>query len=165
MGKRWLKERGYDQHSAQSRVQHSAKSQPNLPSGQGPLFGVKILDLTRYQNGPSATRRLADYGADVIKIEHPDGGDQGRGLIFTPDKFDVFFEAFNRGKRSICVNLQKEQSKPIMHRLVQWADVLAENFRQVLLYTLPTLTSYMADRECCHRGGMVTSSLEMSTHL
>ena len=46
----------------------------------GPLDGVRVLDLTRFQNGPSATRRLADYGATVVKVEAPNGGDPGRGL-------------------------------------------------------------------------------------
>lgn len=169
MGRRWLEKNGYKTRSDSASPEHTLNDRPSssssgLPSGPGPLAGVKIIDLTRYQNGPSATRRLADYGADVIKIEHPDGGDQGRGLIFTPDKFDVFFEAFNRGKRSLCLDLRNEESKVIMHKLAQWADVLAENFRFLLKHQCVSpsaLNIIVAGRGCCHRGDSVMKTLKM----
>jgi formyl-CoA transferase len=125
MGAKWIKDQG--------GVLHKEKQSDSARPKQGPLAGIHILDLTRYQNGPSATRRLADLGADVIKVEHPSGGDPGRGLVFSKDGFDLFFEAFNRGKRSICLDLRDEASRPIMHRLAKWADVLAENFRPGVL--------------------------------
>jgi CoA:oxalate CoA-transferase len=95
----------------------------------GPLFGVKVLDLTRFQNGPSATRRLADLGADVIKVEAPTGGDGGRIINMMSDGYPLFFETFNRGKRSVTADLKSEGSRELMHRLVAWCDVLAENFK------------------------------------
>ena len=51
---------------------------------------LQVLDLTRFQNGPSATRRLADYGATVLKVEHPNGGDAGRAINIMSDGFDLF---------------------------------------------------------------------------
>ena len=96
---------------------------------QGPLAGVRVLDLTRFQNGPSATRRLADYGADVLKVEAPVGGDGGRSINVMGDGFPLFFETFNRGKRSITIDLKHEGARDLMHGLVKWADVLAENFK------------------------------------
>jgi len=93
----------------------------------GPLKGVKVLDLTQFQNGPSATGRLADNGADVIKVEPPEG-DGVRGLGVPGRAFD-FFEGLNRGKRSISLDLKTPEAREVMKRLVQWADVLAENFR------------------------------------
>jgi crotonobetainyl-CoA:carnitine CoA-transferase CaiB-like acyl-CoA transferase len=58
----------------------------------GPLANIKVLDLTRFQNGPSATRRFSDYGATVIKVEHPEGGDAGRGINVMSDGFPLFFQ-------------------------------------------------------------------------
>ena len=95
----------------------------------GPLAGVRVLDLTRFQNGPSATRRLADYGAEVLKVEAPVGGDGGRTINVMNDGFPLFFETFNRGKKSITIDLKNENARELMHRLVRWADVLAENFK------------------------------------
>lgn len=89
----------------------------------GPLVGLKVLDLCQFQNGPSATARLADNGADVVKVEPPDG-DNLRALQL----LDAF-EAYNRGKRSVALDLKHPGSKDIFKRLVEWADVLTENFR------------------------------------
>lgn len=89
----------------------------------GPLAGLKVLDLCQFQNGPSATARLADNGADVLKVEPPDG-DSMRALQLLDQ-----FEAFNRGKRSVAIDLKHPKSKELFRRLVEWADVLAENFR------------------------------------
>lgn len=97
------------------------------PDGSGPLAGVKILDLTRWQNGPTATLMFADYGADVIKLEPPLGGDPGRKNQ-APDGYQWYTEAFNRGKRSITLDLKAPQARPIMMKLVQWADVMCDNF-------------------------------------
>lgn len=95
----------------------------------GPLEGVKILDFTQYQNGPACTRRLCDYGATVIKIEVPNVGDPMRKMGHLKDGYDLFFEVFNRGKRSVALDLRKPEAKAVMERLVKWADVVSENFR------------------------------------
>ena len=94
---------------------------------KGPLAGIKVLDFTVYQNGPSATQQLAEQGAEVLKVEPLDGEPNrhlaGRG------KFNAGWENFNRGKRSIALDLKKESSMDIVQKLVEWADVVVENFR------------------------------------
>ncbi len=89
-----------------------------MSMAQGPLKGIKILDITQFQNGPSATRALADYGADVLHLENPLGGDPIRGHAFggVPNKFNFPWESFNRGKRSITLDLRNPASKEVMER-------------------------------------------------
>jgi CoA:oxalate CoA-transferase len=96
---------------------------------QGPLHGVKIVDLTRVLAGPFCTALLADLGADVIKIENPLGGDDARS--FGPFKSDrsIYFALINRNKRSICLDLKQDGDREIFKKLVTGADVLVENFR------------------------------------
>lgn len=94
-----------------------------------PLEGIKIVDFTRYQNGPHATAMLADMGADVLKVEMPGNGDPGRQLGVGPDGFCSYFESLNRGKRSMTLDLRAEGALEIVYKLVAEADVLAENFR------------------------------------
>lgn len=94
-----------------------------------PLEGIKIVDFTRYQNGPHATAMLADMGADVLKVEMPGNGDPGRQLGVGADGFCSYFESLNRGKRSMTLDLRAEGALEIVYKLVAEADVLAENFR------------------------------------
>ena len=94
-----------------------------------PLEGIKVVDLTRYQNGPHATVMLSDMGAEIIKVEMPGGGDPGRSLGVAEDGFCSYFETLNRGKRSVTLNLYNEGSREVMHKLVENADILMENFR------------------------------------
>ena len=94
-----------------------------------PLDGIKVVDFTRYQNGPHATAMLADMGADVLKVEMPGNGDPGRQLGVGADGFCSYFEALNRGKRSMTLDLRAEGALEIIRKLVAEADVLAENFR------------------------------------
>lgn len=94
-----------------------------------PLDGIKVVDFTRYQNGPHATAMLADMGADVLKVEMPGNGDPGRQLGVGADGFCSYFEALNRGKRSMTLDLRAEGALEIIRKLVADADVLAENFR------------------------------------
>jgi crotonobetainyl-CoA:carnitine CoA-transferase CaiB-like acyl-CoA transferase len=96
---------------------------------QGPLTGIRVLDFTRYQQGPYATLLLADMGADVIKVEDPAGGDYGRRMWREPDGYSGFWEALNRGKRSICIDLRNPQGVDLALELSTAADVLVENFR------------------------------------
>lgn len=94
-----------------------------------PLDGIRILDFTRYQQGPFATVMLADMGAEVIKVEDPAGGDFGRRMWREPDGFSAFFEALDRGKQSICIDLRTPAGRDISLRLGDSCDVVVENFR------------------------------------
>ncbi len=95
----------------------------------GPLQGVKIIDMTAVLMGPYATQMLGDYGADVIKIESPDG-DVTRQIGPTrhPGMGPVFLNT-NRSKRSICLDLKKPEGRDVVLRLVKSADVLIYNVR------------------------------------
>lgn len=94
-----------------------------------PLDGIKVLDFTRYQNGPHGTAILADMGADVLKVEQPGDGDPGRSIGRLPDGFSSYFEALNRGKRSITLDLHLPEAQEVVEKLVAQVDVLVENFR------------------------------------
>lgn len=93
------------------------------------LEGIRILDFTRYQQGPFATVLLGDFGAEVIKIEEPSGGDFGRRMWKEPDGFSAFWEALNRGKKSVTLDLRKPEARDIALRLSESCDVVVENFR------------------------------------
>src|SRR5689334_19052707 len=92
----------------------------------GPLAGVRVVDLTRLYPGPYATLLLADLGADVVKVEDVDTGDALRGL---PEQF----EALNRGKRSVAIDLKASEGPAVLRRLCARADVLVEGFRPGVL--------------------------------
>ncbi len=94
----------------------------------GPLAGIKMLDFTRYQQGPSATVMLAELGAEVLKVEPP-GGDPGRMLSQFADGFSSYFEVLNRGKKSLVVDLRHPGGTAVICRLARQVDVVAENFR------------------------------------
>ncbi|HEY8864372.1 MAG TPA: CaiB/BaiF CoA-transferase family protein [Candidatus Dormibacteraeota bacterium] len=94
-----------------------------------PLSGIRVLDLTRLLPGPFCTMLLADMGADVIKIEDPDGGDYMRWSPPLIDGQSVLFNAVNRNKRSVSVNLKSEPGRDLLLRLVDGADVLVEGNR------------------------------------
>lgn len=95
------------------------------------LDGVRILDLTIWQQGPVATQMLADMGADVIKIEDKHGGDPGRGLVWKSDgcALNTYFECHNRNKRGITLDLKTRRGQDVMKRLVEGADVFVQNLR------------------------------------
>lgn len=95
----------------------------------GALDGIRVLDFTRYQQGPYATTMLADLGARVVKVEDPAGGDYGRRLWRGADGYSPFWEALNRGKESICIDLKKADGIALVLDLVDQFDVVAENFR------------------------------------
>src|SRR3984885_10611786 len=96
-----------------------------------PLSGVRVIDFTQVMLGPSATQVLADYGADVIKIERPGAGDLSRSSVADdPDGFDnPVFRSLNRNKRSIALDLRKPDGKAIIYDLVRDADIVANKFR------------------------------------
>ena len=98
--------------------------------GSSPLSGMVALDLTQIMAGPVCTMLLADMGADVIKIEKPNGGDDTRrmGPPFAGG-WAAGFLALNRNKRSLALNLRDEQGRQVFRRLLAGADVVVENFR------------------------------------
>ena len=96
------------------------------------LDGIRVLDLTIWQQGPMATATLADWGADVIKIEGPDSPDPGRSLIryeATPGGPNAYFETHNRNKRGIVLDLKVTAGLDLFYRLAGTADVVIQNFR------------------------------------
>ena len=105
----------------------SHKGDPN----DGPLSGIQILDCTIWQNGPYASVLLSDMGAQVIKVEQREAGDPGRGLVERIPRGDIstYFEAMNRNKRSITLDLKKDQGRQIFYKMVETADVVVQNFR------------------------------------
>src|SRR2546423_15245635 len=93
------------------------------------LSGVRILDMTHVQSGPSCTQILAWLGADVIKVELPGRGDITRTqLRDLPDVDSLYFTMLNCNKRSLTLNLKAEQGKQILADLIQRSDVMVENF-------------------------------------
>ncbi|KAF2851664.1 CAIB/BAIF family enzyme [Plenodomus tracheiphilus IPT5] len=128
------------------RANSTANSYSNLP-----LAGIKILDLTRVLAGPYCTQILADLGADVIKVEHVERGDDTRawGPPYAPYKTgtkqangeSAYFLAVNRNKRSLGLSFKSSEGVEILHNLVRRSDVLVENF-------IPdTLKKYKLDYE------------------
>ncbi|XVQ06808.1 CaiB/BaiF CoA transferase family protein [Spirillospora sp. CA-255316] len=102
---------------------------PEQPAA-APLAGIKVVDLSKILAGPYATMSLADLGADVIKVEHPDGGDPTRGWgppFNGPDA--TYYLAANRNKRSVTLDLKSPEGQEAVHRMLGTADVLVENFR------------------------------------
>jgi crotonobetainyl-CoA:carnitine CoA-transferase CaiB-like acyl-CoA transferase len=110
----------------------STTDQPETASGEpfppSALTGTRILDFTRYQQGPYATVLLADMGAEVIKVEAP-GGEPGRGTGRQKDGFSAYFEAHNRGKKSIVLDMKQPGAVEAVRRIVPAVDVVTENFR------------------------------------
>ena len=93
------------------------------------LEGVRILDMTHVQSGPTCTQLLAWFGADVIKVERPGVGDATRGqLRDIPDVDSLYFTMLNSNKRSITLNTKSDTGKEIFTRLIESCDVMAENF-------------------------------------
>ena len=97
----------------------------------GPLSRFKVIDLTRVRAGPTAVRQLADWGADVIKIEAPEGDAGLGGERHGPD-----FQNLHRNKRSLTLNLKAPEGLAVLHRLVAQADVVVENYRPDVKFRL-----------------------------
>lgn len=120
----------------------------NTPMKQPPLSGIRVIELARVLAGPWAGQMLADLGADVIKVENPDGGDDTRhwGPPFVEGKDGenlsaAYYHSANRGKRSITSDLKSAEGQDLVRRLVMTADVVIENFK------LGGLTKYGLDYE------------------
>ncbi len=93
-----------------------------------PLQGIKIIDLTRAVSGPFCTMNLADLGAEVIKVEPPEG-DESRTWGPYVNGESAFYMSINRGKQSMALNLKEKEAQDIVKELVKTADVLVENYR------------------------------------
>src|SRR5499433_2364570 len=93
------------------------------------LQGVKVVDFTQFEAGPSCTEALAWMGAEVVKIENPKMGDPGRRLRpGAPDDDPYYFQVFNANKRSITVDLKSPKGLELVKSLIGKADVMVENF-------------------------------------
>jgi crotonobetainyl-CoA:carnitine CoA-transferase CaiB-like acyl-CoA transferase len=98
----------------------------------GPLQGLRVLDLTRVLAGPTATQMLGDLGADIVKIERPGAGDDTRA--FAPPYWpgtneSAYFLGVNRNKRSVTLDIAKPEGQAVVHRLLEHCDILVENFK------------------------------------
>lgn len=100
----------------------------------GPLSHIRVIDLTRVRAGPTAVRQLADWGADVIKVEAPASAGGDGGLGGPRHGFD--FQNLHRGKRSLTLNLKDPRGLEILKKLIETADVAAENYRPDVKYRL-----------------------------
>ncbi|TMJ60994.1 MAG: CoA transferase, partial [Alphaproteobacteria bacterium] len=98
-----------------------------------PLSGIRVVDLTRILAGPFCTGMLADMGADVVKVETPGIGDPLRAQGAIKDGLSWYFAGFNRNKRSLSLNLRREEGRAVLARLIAHSDVLVENFRPGVL--------------------------------
>ena len=94
-----------------------------------PLDGTRVLDLSRVLAGPNCAALLSDMGADVVKVESTDGGDETRGWVPRRDGESAAFLALNRNKQSIALNLKSDEGAEILRAMAGEADVLVENFR------------------------------------
>ncbi len=92
------------------------------------LAGVKVLDLTQFEAGPSCTETLAWLGAEVVKVENPRSGDPGRGISATGDRDAWYFMQFNANKKSVTVNLKSSRGLELVKDMARKADVFVENF-------------------------------------
>lgn len=92
------------------------------------LEGYRVIDFTQYLAGPSATRLMAEMGADIIKVEIAPYGDPSRAFPYRKDKRSAYFIQQNRGKKSLCIDVKNERSKAILTDLIKQCDVLIENF-------------------------------------
>lgn len=93
-----------------------------------PLEGIKVIDMTEVQSGPSCTQMLAWFGAEVIKIERPGGGDPTRNeLTDLPGMDGLYYLQLNSNKRSMGLNVKTPEGKEILTKLLREADVFVEN--------------------------------------
>src|SRR4030042_1864791 len=103
-----------------------------MPKKRMPLEGIRVLDWTAWQAGPIATALLADMGAEVIKIEPPEG-EPGRGMLkvygaYLPLNF--YYQNQNRGKKGIVLNLATKKGKEVLYEMVKKSDVFVTNYRE-----------------------------------
>ena len=121
------------------------------------LEGIRVVDLTRIVSGPFCSMFLADMGAEVIKIEQPDGGDPVRLQGATADGYSLYFANFNRNKRSLTLELRSEDGKAILRKLIGRADVVVNNYRPGVMdemeFSRSALQALKPDIVSCHITG------------
>ncbi|WP_417587353.1 CaiB/BaiF CoA transferase family protein [Pararhodobacter oceanensis] len=98
-----------------------------------PLDGIRVVDLTRVLSGPFCSMLLGDMGAEVIKVEPPEGGDPVRQQGGMQDGLSWYFASFNRNKKSVTLNLRDAGDMALLRQLIEGADVLVENYRPGVL--------------------------------
>ena len=101
-----------------------------MPSPRPPLAGFRVLDLTRVRTGPTAVKQLADWGAEVIRIERPGGGDM------SGPRHGSDFQNLHRNKRSMCLDLKRPEALALFRRMAAHADVVVENYRPAVKHRL-----------------------------
>ena len=94
-----------------------------------PLEGFTILDFSQFLAGPFASLRLADLGAEVIKVERPGSGDISREYGPYSNDISLYFCQYNRGKKGIAIDIRSEEGKKVVLDLVAQVDVVVENFK------------------------------------
>ena len=120
-----------------------------------PLSGIRIVSVEQFGAGPWATMMLADLGAEIIKIENPEtGGDVARYVPpYTAEQDSVYFQSFNRNKKSVTLNLQHPEATEVLHRLVRISDGVFNNLRGDLPARLgldyPALSEVRSSIVCC----------------
>jgi crotonobetainyl-CoA:carnitine CoA-transferase CaiB-like acyl-CoA transferase len=111
----------------------AADGRPGRPLGHvlaaPPLAGIRVIEVGNYMAGPYCGMQLADLGADVVKIEHPRAGDLARLLEPIASGESGNFARLNRDKRSLAIDLKREESRAVFRRLAKSADVIVENLR------------------------------------
>lgn len=109
---------------------------PEVPHTGLPLSGLRVIDCTVWQQGTYASAMLADFGADVIKVEGPDSPDPGRGAGGFGGGLNHYFESHNRNKRGIVLDLKHPEGREALLKLVETADVFVQNMRQGVMEKL-----------------------------
>src|SRR5215831_6321831 len=124
----------HDSHIWRNRC-HRGEEEKMATNGGFPAFlaGIRILDLTQFEAGPSCTEALAWLGAEVVKVENPQGGEAGRSLLGrqsgpSQNRDSWYFLLFNANKKSITVNLKSERGLDLVKNMAKRADVMVENF-------------------------------------
>ena len=121
------------QSRGKARAWTARRLQPYLAamatSGRPPLRGIRVVDFSRVIAGPMCTQILSDMGAEVIKIENPDGGDDTRKGAGPRRRGGEshFFMTFNRGKKSVALDFTKPEGQAMVKKLLETADVLVQN--------------------------------------
>ncbi|NMG29118.1 CaiB/BaiF CoA transferase family protein [Aromatoleum evansii] len=114
---------------------------------QKPLANLRVLDLTRLLPGPLATQHLADYGAEVIKVEDTGAGDYARTMGAMNGDTSFFYQVCNRGKKSVRLDLKRAEGRELFLRLLDTADVVVEGFRPGVMDKLGLGYDALAERK------------------
>ena len=124
---------------AAAGVAASVSAEPGASAANGPLAGIRVIDLTMWFQGPVAGQLLADFGAEVIHVERPQGGDLGRGVrsikALPVGDWNQYFLVINRNKKSLALDLNRPEGRDVLYRLARESDVFltnvtAENLRK-----------------------------------